>query len=206
MRKISKSLMLAFAAFVLIAPAPARAQSVDPAAQTIREFYDVLLDSMKSAKTLGVKGRYDKLKPAVEKAYNLTTMTGLSVGPSAWNGLSAADKKALTDAFARLTISSYAANFDGYSGEKFTVEPKTDVRGNDKFVTTALVPATGQPIPFIYRMRKSDGNWKIIDVLLNGEVSQLATRRADFSTTFQAGGAQALVKKINELADKAMAP
>src|SRR5690348_3274554 len=132
MPKFFKSLTLVLAA--LLFAAPAFAQGADPAVQTVEKFYDALLDSMKNAKTLGAKGRYDKLKPAVEAAYDLPTMTGLSVGPAAWAGLSAADKKELTDAFERLTVSSYAGNFDGYSGEKFTVEPTAQVRGNDKFV------------------------------------------------------------------------
>ncbi len=203
MQKFLKGFALCLA--VLMAAVPARAQSADPAAQTVQKFYDALLDSMKNAQSLGIKGRYDRLTPAVRAAYDLETMTGLSVGPAAWSGLSAEDKKALTDAFERLTVSSYAANFDGFSGEKFTVDPNVDARGNDKFVKSVLVPSRGAPVPFIYRMRQSGGNWKIIDVLLNGEVSQLAMRRADFSAAFQAGGAKGLVKKIDELADKALA-
>jgi phospholipid transport system substrate-binding protein len=53
-------------------------------------------------------------------------------------------------------------------------------------------------------MRQSSGTWKVIDIYLNGFVSELATRRSDFGSTLSSGGAQALVKKINELADNAM--
>ena len=201
MPKIFKSLALAFAALLLVAPA-ARAQSADPAAQTIQKFYDVLLDCMKNAKSLGAKGRYDKLKPAVEASFDITTMTGLSVGPSVWAGLSAADKKTLTDAFEHLTIAGYAGGFDGYSGEKFTVDPKVEPRGADKYVKSSLIQSNGTPIAFVYAMRQSGSNWKIINVLLGGEASQLAIYNADFSSTMRTSGAQGLAKKINEMADK----
>ena len=58
---------------------PARAQSSDPAAATVQDFYDALAASMKAGGT--AKSRYDKLKPAVEKAFDLPGMTALSVGP-----------------------------------------------------------------------------------------------------------------------------
>jgi phospholipid transport system substrate-binding protein len=50
-------------------------------------------------------------------------------------------------------------------------------------------------------MRQVGGTWKVVDVFLNGYVSELATRRADFASTVAAGGAPALVAKINALAD-----
>ncbi len=63
---------------------------------------------------------------------------------------------------------------------------------------------SGQTIPFNYRMRQTGGGWKILDVYLNGSISELATRRSDFGATLSSGGAQALIKKINALSDSLM--
>jgi phospholipid transport system substrate-binding protein len=41
----------------------------------------------------------------------------------------------------------------------------------------------------------------VIDIYLNGYVSQIAKQRSDFSATVKSGGAAALEKKINSLAD-----
>jgi phospholipid transport system substrate-binding protein len=54
-------------------------------------------------------------------------------------------------------------------------------------------------------MRLVDGKWKVVDVFLNGYVSQLAVRRADFASTVASSGAPGLIKRINELVDKEMA-
>ena len=75
------------------------------------------------------KSRYDKLKPAIEQAFDIPGMTALSVGPS-WSSISPADQKALIEAFDRMTIANYARNFDSYSGEKFTVDPAVTERGS----------------------------------------------------------------------------
>jgi phospholipid transport system substrate-binding protein len=195
-----KTLALAFSALIFgVLPATA---DTDPAAQAVQSFYDTLVDTMKHGKELGIKGRYEKLKPAVEQAYDIADMTKFVVGPS-WSTISAEDQKALQAAWERMTIASYAKNFDDYGGEKFTVDPTTTTVGADKRVTSKL--ATGnQTIPFNYRMRQVGGSWKILDVYLNGSISELATRRSDFGATVSSGGAPALIKKINDLSDGLM--
>ncbi|MGZ6000216.1 MAG: ABC transporter substrate-binding protein, partial [Rhizomicrobium sp.] len=165
MMKISLALAMAF---TLFAP-PALADAADPATPAVHSFYATLLDCMKGGKTLGAQGRYDKLKPVVEQTFDLGTMIKYAVGPT-WSTASADDQKALTDAFARMTIAQYAGNFASYDGEKFIVEPKADIRGADHYVKTSLV-AKDQTVSFIYRMRQSGNDWKIIDILLEGSIS-----------------------------------
>lgn len=190
------------AATLLAASTAAYAQAADPAVQPVQSFYDTLLATMKQGKQLGVKGRYEKLKPVIEQAFDLPGMTRLSVGP-AWNTMSPQDQQALTTALSRYTIANYAANFSSYDGEKFVVEPASTPRGADKIVASKLI-AGKETIPFNYRMRQAGSSWKVIDIFLNGYVSQIAKQRSDFGSTVQAGGAQALEKKIDSLSDKLM--
>ncbi|HEY4940476.1 MAG TPA: ABC transporter substrate-binding protein [Rhizomicrobium sp.] len=194
-----------FLALLLAMAAPlsaARAQPADPAIATVQGFYDTLLASMKGGKALGAQGRFDKLRPAVDQAFELGTMIKYAVGPG-WDAASPADQAALTGAFARMTVAQYAGNFDSFNGEQFVVDPKVDVRGTDHYVTSKLV-TKDQTVVFIYRVRQFGGSWKIIDVLLDGNISQLSVYRSDFAATVKAGGAAALVTKINALADKAL--
>jgi phospholipid transport system substrate-binding protein len=52
-------------------------------------------------------------------------------------------------------------------------------------------------------MRKNADRWQIIDVYLNGTISEMAARRSEYSTVLRQGGAPALVallhKKATEL-------
>lgn len=185
------------------AAAGASAQS-DPGANQIRDFYDTLLDSMKHAKQLGVTGRYKKLAPAVDATFDFPAMTKMTVGPD-WETTPETDRKALTDAFRRMTIADYAHNFDGYNGEAFTVNPKVQERADNKVVQTEMTAPGKAPIPFFYRMAQNKGGWKIVDVYLNGYVSEVAARRADFASTLKSGGAAALAQKLNAITDKTLA-
>ena len=103
-----------------------------------------------------------------------------------------------------MTVAGYAKNFAEFGGEQFVVDPMVKTRNEDKIVETKLIGGDHSIVPFNYRMHFTDGKWKIVDVYLNGYVSQLALRRADFSSTIASSGASGLVKKINELVDKQM--
>jgi len=203
MKPIWKSFFIALAlgSAPLLASAPlqpAQAQASDPSVAQVQGFYDALQASMKAGGT--PKSRYEKLKPAVEKAFDLQAMTAASVGP-AWASASEADKKALTEAFSRMTIANYAKNFDSYSGEKFTVEPAPIVRGSDHFVKSTM-KTSNETIAFNYRLHQVGSDWKITDVLLAGNISQMAQKRSDFASVLASGGVVALTKRINALSDQ----
>jgi phospholipid transport system substrate-binding protein len=197
------ALTIALAAFT---PAAQAADPVitDPAAKQVDTFHTALLDVMKRGPQLGMMGRYHALEPAIDTAFDFQVMLPFIVGPS-WSSMSDADHKSLITAFRRLTLANYASNFDNYDGQRFTIDPGVIQRGSDRIVQTTLIPKGEKPVPLLYRMRQEGDPWKVIDIFLEGYVSELATRRSDFSATVASGGAPALIKKMNDLADSILA-
>ena len=205
-----RQLFIGFASAIAVAAGlsstPVAAESpVDPAVNAIKSFYAALVDVMKRGKELGLEGRFRQLKSATESAFDLTEMTRLSVGPS-WTGMPEGDRKALVNAVERLTLVNYAKNFSKFSGEQFIVQPDAKPRSDDKIVESKLVASDGTQVAFNYRMHTVDGHWKIVDIYLNGNISQLALRRADFASTVQKVGPTGLVEKLNQMVDKQMTP
>ena len=198
MRRATSS-VLALTLAMAAAPPAVHAQQTDPAAAQIEKFDDAVLDVMRQAKKLGPRGRFEALQPVIERTFDLPAMTRFAVG-SAWNSLSPEDKAALVKAFTRMTVATYAHNFDNYGGEKFTVE-KVDTRGPDKLVHTRLT-GSGAPTELAYRMRQDSGVWKVIDVYYNSTVSSLLGQRSEYAATLSSGGVQALIKKLNSRADQ----
>jgi phospholipid transport system substrate-binding protein len=203
MNRVLKNLSLVLvlagtpAAFVL-ETSQVRAQAADPAVAQIQGFYDALTASMKSGGS--AKSRFEKLRPAVERAFDLQAMTETAVGPS-WASASEADRKALVDAFTRMTVADYAKNFDSYDGEKFSVEPAAIARGSDHFVKSTM-KTNKDTVAFNYRMHQAGSDWKVTDVLLAGNISQMAEKRSDFASTLSSSGPQGLAKRLNALADQ----
>lgn len=193
----------AFAALVgaLVAGAALRAsaQAADPAAQQIEKLHAALLDVLKRGKALGTKGRFEALQPTLERTFDLPAMTRFAVGTT-WSTLTPAQQAEVIKAFTRMTVATYAHNFDDYSGEKFQLD-KVDTRGPDKLVRTKIV-GSGAPTDLAYRMRESGGAWKVIDVYYNSAVSSLLGQRSEYAATLASGGAAALARKLNAKADE----
>jgi phospholipid transport system substrate-binding protein len=173
----------------------------DPKA-IVQAFYDVLLDCMKHGTELGFDGRYQKLAPAVNQAFDVPIMARIAIGPS-WTNLPADKKTAVLDVFTRYMVTTYAARFKGFSGQSFAVGNVTQPAADRKLVATQLIRPTGDPVQLNYVFRQGDGGWKIIDIYLSGTISEMARMRSDFAETLRSGGADGLIaileKKITEL-------
>ncbi|MDE1146977.1 MAG: ABC transporter substrate-binding protein [Azospirillaceae bacterium] len=200
-------LSLALAGPMVGMPMPAAAQDAaspeagDPAVARIKGFYDVLLSCMKNAKQLGVKGRAEKLAPAVKDTFDMGTMTRLAVGPG-WAKFSPEQQQAAIDAFTEVTVATYANQFDGYNGETFDVAPAPKARGADKIVETKLTPKDQPAVPLNYLMRGAGGDARVVDVYLNGTISQLATRRSEFTSVVAQSGPDGLAQSLKKQAQQ----
>jgi phospholipid transport system substrate-binding protein len=177
-----------------VAAAPCIGHAATSPEDTIRSFYGTLLTTMKSA-TLGTKGRYDQLAPAIRRDFDLLYMTRMAVGP-AWTKLSEDQKKQVSDAFTRYMTATYADNFDSYSGEKLEVTgQQTNSYGT--IVQSRIVKSNGEPVSINYLMRQDSGEWRVGDIYLTGTISQLATLRSQFSSVLERGGADGLTATLN---------
>jgi len=192
---ISRRLALAAGVLAAMAAMPRfAAAAADPAAAAaaISSFYDTLMSVMKEGPSLGFKGRYDRLNPTMRMTFDLPLMTRLMVGPQ-WSSLTPAQQQQLVAAFSDFSAATYASRFDDYSGERFQVDPKPAPSNGGVVVHTKLLKSDGDPVDIDYLLRETDGAWRIIDVYLSGTVSELATRRSEFSSVLRRGGPDALV-------------
>ena len=202
MRIVAIPLLISLIALPLaLPPAAATAQAADPAIAPVEALDAGLIATMKTGQRAGIKARGGVIAPVVDRTFDLPLMTRLAVG-SAWNGFAPADQTALVAAFRRLTVAQYASNFDGYMGQSFKVDPRVESRGGDKLVRTSLTSAVDEPVSIAYRLRQSGNGWRIIDVFYKNEISQLATRRSDFTRMLGVGGAKALIANIDAQAAK----
>ncbi len=184
------------------APLPAYAEPVQASTGTVATpvvdaFYTVLLAVMKDGPTLGFSGRVAQLTPAITRAFDLPAMTRIAAGAQ-WPTLAADDQHRLIDAFGRFSVASYAANFDSFDGERFEVlrEVPAPGSGGGVIVESRLLPRTGDPVQFNYLLRRGTDGLQIIDVFVNGTISEMAARRSEFSSVLNRGGAQALIEVL----------
>ncbi|MBM3571318.1 MAG: hopanoid biosynthesis protein HpnM [Alphaproteobacteria bacterium] len=163
--------------------------------ETVGGFYRALLGIMKNANQLGYAGRYQEIDAAVRDSFNLGQMMRFAVGPD-WTKLTPQQQEQAVDAFSRLTISTYAARFDGFSGERLEITGERLAQGGGAIVETRLVKSDGEPVVLNYLLRGSGGAWRILDVYLSGTISELAVRRSEFSSIIRRDGFDGLIAAI----------
>ena len=187
-----------------LVPLTASSEPQDPAADRIGALYGALLQTMQQAKQLGVKGRFERLAPVLSNTYDIPSMSRIAVGQS-WGALNAAQQAGIIEAFTRMMIANYANQFDGFSGERFEILQTIDRAPADKLIKTKLVQASGKAVALDYLMRSNGGEWKVVDVYLDGTISELASRRAEFGAILKSGGPNALIDSLRRQGDKLLA-
>ena len=167
----------------------------DEPMQLVQRLYDALLGVMQEGTALGFQGRYDRLAPVIAGVYDLPGMTRLAVGPT-WVELDAATQGRLVEAFTRMTLSTYAARFEAFNGEKLEVLDTRPLSNGTVMVNSRIVKSDGEPVELNYVTRQGQAGWRIVDVYLTGTISELATRRAEFGSLIAQGGAEALIEAL----------
>jgi phospholipid transport system substrate-binding protein len=131
--------------------------------------------------------------------FDLAFMVRLAVGPS-WATLAPAQQQRLTEAFGNYVVATYADRFDTYSGEQLEVTGEQPY-GSDVIVQTKIVKSNGETTTLNYLMRQNQGGWQILDVYLDGTISQVAVQRSEFSSILRRDGVDGLVMALNRKVD-----
>ncbi len=181
-----------------LSPMPSGAAPTGPT-EVVRNFYGVLLGVMQQAAALGPKGRYQKLEPVVHGTFDVPFMARLSVGPT-WRSLTPEQKRRAVQAYTRYIAAIYATRFDDYAGEQFQVLGQQQIK-HGTLIKTQIIKSNGEPVAINYVVHDNDIAWQIRDIYLSGSISELATRRSDFSNILHTSGIDGLITSLNKKAD-----
>lgn len=181
---------------VAVGARPVAAATDDPRA-VVETLNAALLDTMKAARGLDFRGRYDRLAPTLKRAFNFPVMSRVAAG-AYWPGLSPAKRARMSEAFARMSIATFAARFDGYSGESFETLSAEPARRRSMLVKSRLNRGDHKPVALHYLLRSYAGTWRVVDVFLDAKYSELARQRAEFTSILRQAGFDGLMRAIDD--------
>jgi phospholipid transport system substrate-binding protein len=182
------------------APDAQKVESAAPAAtptQTIDALHASLLDVMKNAVALGYAGREQKLRSVIPRFYDVKKMARSALSEAQWKLASEEAQRRYLETFERFTVANYAGRFDGFSGQSFQTLGEVQGPRNTMIVKSRLIDPTDKNIDLNYRMHKVGGDWKVIDVYLDGTVSELALRRSEFVSIVKRENLDALLVALD---------
>jgi phospholipid transport system substrate-binding protein len=163
----------------------------------VEQLHAGLVVIMKAGSTATFRQRYETIAPVISRTFDLEAILRQVIGPR-WASMPADQQAALADAFRRYTIARYVANFDSYSGQRFDIVPTIRAVGNDRVVETRIALPAGREHALHYVIRQESGGWRIIDVLSEGAISQVASQRSEMRSLLTEGGGAGLLVSLRQ--------
>lgn len=205
--------LAAAAALALLAPQAASAQAAAGDARpvqvaqaegpqaVVQDFQAMLIQAMK---TDGFQARVDLLRQPVTDNFHLDVMARTAAGRY-WRDATPQQRDALVEAFGSMTTANYAARFNNFNGQEFSVLGTDEGPRGTQIVRTQIKPHGKDPTPLSYVVGQRDGQWGIVDVIVGGGVSELATKRSEYAAILERQGMDGLIEtlrvKARELTD-----
>lgn len=143
--------------------------------------------------------RYQRLEPALRKAFNFGRMIEVAAGP-AWAHASPEEQAELREAFVRYSVATYASRFSKYSGQRFEITEQRPAPRDLTMVETLIVKPGGEPVPITYVVSNEAGTPQIVDIIFKG-VSEMAVRRSDYRNILKQSGPRVLAQRLDQQAD-----
>jgi len=180
--------LIAAAAFCAL-PGFALAQSpgnqVPAAAQFIERLAQRAIEGL-TTRDIDASERTKRFRTLFTESFDVPKIGRFALG-NAWRTANAADREAYLSAFEDFIVATYATRFADYGGETIRVVGSRPLEDGEAAVGTHFVRTQGEPIRIDWRLAPDGGNWKIIDVVIEG-VSMAITQRDDFNATVQRNG------------------
>lgn len=179
---------------------PAGAQTAPGAGAVVERLQAGLIKSMQAGAAQSYPERFKQLKPLVLASHRMEASARLALGRH-WQGLDARQRTRFTDTFTTLSIALYASNFNQYSGEKFKAGATQKLPNGQMDVRSVLSRRGEKDIQFDYVLDEQEGQFKIINIVVDG-VSDLSLKRAEYSSVIEKEGFDALIRKLeNKIAE-----
>jgi phospholipid transport system substrate-binding protein len=169
--------------------------SVGAARQVVDKLNVALIDVMKNAKTLGFQGRKKRLDSVVRSTHEFNAIAHIALG-AYWKELSDDQRNAFVERLTELGVATYAAQFNGYSGEEFQYETAQTVKNRVRLVYRLEAPKESA-VRFEYLVSPFGGDWAISDIVVDG-ISDLALKKSQYAHVLDQDGFSALMKKLDQ--------
>ena len=194
-RRIALALCGLLLAFVLL---PSAAQANSPARQALETATNRILDFIKNPDYVNPATRRpirQQIEDEVLHIFDFGEFSSRTVGPR-WRTFTPAQKKAFSDAFADLLISTYVNKIDGYNGEQvlYTGEVVSE-KGDRVEVRSVITMKDGKKVPVAYRMLPKNGKWMVYDVLIEN-ISLVKNYRTQFQDILNTDSPENLIARI----------
>ncbi|NCT40157.1 MAG: ABC transporter substrate-binding protein [Alphaproteobacteria bacterium] len=136
----------------------------------------------------------------LNRSFDMATIGRFALGKY-WRLASPEQRDEYQKLFREMIVEVYSRRFGEYDGQNLDIRGSRAGQKDDVTVNSVIVPqGSGQDVKVDWRLRKKNGQYKVIDVVVEG-VSMALTQRSDFSSVIQRGGGEVsvLIEHLREI-------
>ena len=131
----------------------------------------------------------------VKNSYDLEKMGKMIIGVK-WKKVEIKMQKEFIDVFKRFISVNYLRRFNKINDLDFEHQSVRVIE--DKFrLAGVILIADNERIKIDYLLSFNNDQWKIFDVLLDGSISEIATKKSDFKKIINEEGVSGLIKNLS---------
>tara|TARA_X000001036_G_C20516349_1_gene740267 strand:+ start:41 stop:823 length:783 start_codon:yes stop_codon:yes gene_type:complete len=121
----------------------------------------------------------NEIKRLVKRTYNSGKMTKMIIGKD-WMKIEDKKKGELIEVMEEYIANNYIARFSKLKKVSFENKSSKKIQADFKIVST-LLKLKMDNVNIDYLLSKKNGEWKIFDVILDNSISEVATKKSEFS-------------------------
>lgn len=141
---------------------------------------------------------YGLVNEVVIPHFDFISMSKWVLGKRSWRGASESQRQQFIGEFRTLLVRTYAKALLVYSDEAIEYLPTVEnPNSNLVVVKTKINQAGSKAVPIDYRMHVSGGEWKVVDIVVDG-VSLVSTYRGSFASQIKKSGLDSLIRKLSQ--------
>ncbi len=180
----------------------AAAAEPDSPEAAVEQLNGAILRALHSPSASNFNTRVAMLHPLMVSAFDYPFMARIAAGRY-WKDFSPAQQERYVKLFTDLSVATAASRFKAQPNAALAVTGQRDGPRETKLVETTLVLPRKDPRVISYLMRKDEqGNWRAIDIFFESRVSELSTKRSEYTSILGKEGISgfltALQKKYDE--------
>jgi phospholipid transport system substrate-binding protein len=173
------------------AAATAESPPVRQVSRTVVDVRAVLNDP-----SLDLAARRQKIEVIAYDRFDFETMSKLVVARY-WKTFTPEQKSEVVEEFKEFLARTYGDRIDRYSEEEVAIVNETPVKGGDVKVMTKVVGGEFGGALVEYRLSESTGQWRVIDVKVEG-ISLVLNYRDQFKSLLSRGGPDELLQQLKK--------
>lgn len=168
--------------------------------ETVKSAADRAIGVLKDPKLKSAdkkKERIERLKEIINPVFDYEEMAKRTLAAH-WRRRTPAEQEEFTKLFRAFLVKIYSDRVDLYDSERFIFGRET-IDQDYAEVETKVINTKGEEIPVIYRLKRTDGKWKIYDAVVEN-ISIVNNYRSQFDRVISKSSFEELKKMLREKA------